>query len=48
MGAQRCSADDAFQMLVRASQRENRKLRDMAAEIVTRTASPKERSTSKS
>ena len=38
MGAQRCSADDAFQILVRASQRENRKLRDMAAEIVARTA----------
>lgn len=29
--------DDAFQMLVRASQRENRKLRDIAAEIVQRT-----------
>jgi GAF domain-containing protein len=28
---------DAFQMLVRASQRENRKLRDVAEEIVTRT-----------
>ena len=38
MGAQRCSADDAFQILVRASQRENRKLREMAAEIVARTA----------
>ena len=37
MGAQRCSADEAFQILVRASQRENRKLRDMAAEIVART-----------
>ena len=38
MGAQRCSADVAFELLVRASQRENRKLREMAAEIVARTA----------
>lgn len=30
--------DEAFQLLVRASQRENRKLRDIAAEIVARTA----------
>lgn len=30
------SPDDAFQMLVRASQRENRKLREIAAEIVER------------
>lgn len=36
MGAQRCSADDAFQMLVRASQRENRKLREIAEELVQR------------
>ncbi|MDQ4091213.1 MAG: GAF and ANTAR domain-containing protein [Actinomycetota bacterium] len=36
MGAQRCSADEAFQALVRASQRENRKLREMAEEIVAR------------
>lgn len=28
------NADEAFQVLVRASQRENRKLRDVAAEIV--------------
>jgi GAF domain-containing protein len=28
------SSDDAFQLLVRASQRENRKLRDIAAELV--------------
>jgi GAF domain-containing protein len=34
--------DEAFQLLVRASQRENRKLRDISAEIVSRTA---ERST---
>lgn len=32
------SPDAAFQMLVSASQRENRKLRDIAAEIVERTA----------
>jgi GAF domain-containing protein len=37
MGAQRCSADDAFQILVRASQRENRKLREIAEEIVAKT-----------
>lgn len=32
--------DDAFQLLVRASQRENRKLRDIAAELVQRTQRP--------
>lgn len=31
------SPEDAFQILVRASQRENRKLRDIATEIVERT-----------
>ena len=31
------SPQDAFQILVRASQRENRKLREVAEEIVTRT-----------
>jgi GAF domain-containing protein len=36
MGAQRCSADEAFQILVRASQRENRKLREIAEELVGR------------
>lgn len=36
MGAQRCSADEAFQILVRASQRENRKLREIADELVGR------------
>ena len=36
MGAQRCSADEAFQVLVRASQRENRKLREIADQIVSR------------
>jgi GAF domain-containing protein len=30
------NADEAFQLLVRASQRENRKLRDIAAELVER------------
>jgi GAF domain-containing protein len=30
------NADDAFQLLVRASQRENRKVRDIAAELVER------------
>jgi GAF domain-containing protein len=36
MGAQRCTADEAFQLLVRASQRENRKLREVAEQIVLR------------
>ena len=30
--------DEAFHLLVRASQRENRKLRDVAVEIVSRVA----------
>lgn len=34
MGAQRCGADEAFAILVRASQRENRKLREIAEQIV--------------
>jgi GAF domain-containing protein len=38
MGAQRCSADEAFQILVKASQRENRKLREVAEQIVARAA----------
>ena len=37
MATQRCSADAAFDLLRRASQRENRKLRDVAMDIVTRT-----------
>jgi GAF domain-containing protein len=37
MGNQRCSADQAFQILVRASQRENRKLREIAQELVDRS-----------
>jgi transcriptional regulator with GAF, ATPase, and Fis domain len=35
MGAQRCSADDAFALLVKASQRENVKVRDIAERIVS-------------
>ncbi len=34
MAAQSCSADEAFDLLVRASQRSNRKLRDIAQELV--------------
>jgi GAF domain-containing protein len=34
MGMNRCSADEAFAMLVKVSQRENRKLRDVARQIV--------------
>ena len=37
MGQQRCSADEAFDLLRRASQRENRKLRDIALDLVART-----------
>jgi GAF domain-containing protein len=40
MGAEHISADHAFELLVRASQRENRKLRDIAADIVARTEHP--------
>ena len=36
MASSHCSADEAFAMLVHASQRENRKLRDIAFEIVER------------
>lgn len=38
MAGGRHDPDSAFQMMVRASQRENRKLRDIATEIVERTA----------
>jgi GAF domain-containing protein len=37
MARSRCTSEDAFAILVRASQRENRKLRDIAAEIVERS-----------
>lgn len=36
MAAERCNADEAFQILVRASQNQNRKLRAIAIEIVDR------------
>lgn len=35
MSQQRCNADDAFAVLRRASQGRNRKLRDIAADMVT-------------
>ena len=38
MATQRCTADEAFDLLRRASQRENRKLRDVAADLVRHTA----------
>ena len=38
MGARHCDADTAFAELQRASQHQNRKLRDIAAEIVDRQA----------
>jgi len=37
MNALGCGPDEAFDVLVKQSQRENRKLRDVAAEIVART-----------
>lgn len=40
MATSRCTPDRAFEMLVKASQRENRKLRDIAAEIVARHTVP--------
>lgn len=40
MATQRCHADDAFAVLVRRSQHENRKLRDIAAELVAEHAAP--------
>lgn len=36
MAAQRCGPDAAFQILARASQNQNRKLRAVATEIVER------------
>ena len=38
MAQQRCTADEAFALLVRHSQNHNRKLRDIAAEIVARVS----------
>ena len=40
MAAQRCSAEEAFDLLRRASQRENRKLRDIATQIVEHVQLP--------
>lgn len=37
MARSRCTPDEAFNLLVRASQRENRKLRDIANELVERS-----------
>lgn len=37
MGQERCSAEEAFDLLRRHSQNTNRKLRDVATEIITRT-----------
>ncbi len=42
MGARRCSADEAFQMLVRISELENRSLHRVAEELVSRAALPQE------
>ena len=38
MARHRCTADEAFQMLSQASQRENRKLRDLARSVVASVA----------
>jgi GAF domain-containing protein len=38
MSTMRCTAEEAFEVLVKQSQRENRKLRDVAREIAARTA----------
>lgn len=45
MGAQRCTSEEAFQNLVRASQRDNRKLREVAQQIVARATGQPEVST---
>ena len=41
MGDRRCTADEAFTILTKLSQDTNRKVRDIAAAIVARAASPK-------
>ena len=43
MATQRCGADEAFQVLVRASQRENRKLREIAEATVGEAAQRRRR-----
>jgi GAF domain-containing protein len=45
MATRRCTAEKAFQMLVQASQRNNEKLRDIAARIVASQAAPQGAST---
>ncbi|MBB4744750.1 GAF domain-containing protein [Actinoplanes octamycinicus] len=40
MGQRRCSADEAFTILSRASQESNRKLREVAADLVERAQRP--------
>ncbi len=40
IGQSRISPEEAFNLLVRASQRENRKLREIAAEVVERAQNP--------
>jgi AmiR/NasT family two-component response regulator len=42
MASQHCGPDEAFDLLRRASQRENRKLRDLAVDLVERTGVAKE------
>jgi GAF domain-containing protein len=42
IGARRCSADEAFEMLVRVSQRTNRSLHHVAEELVSKAALPQE------
>jgi GAF domain-containing protein len=41
MASRHCSADEAFELLVQASQRNNEKLRDIAARIVTSQTTPR-------
>ena len=38
MASRRCTPDEAFQLLVQASQRNNEKLRDIAARVVASQA----------
>jgi GAF domain-containing protein len=40
MGERRCTADEAFDILTKASQNTNRKVRDIAAALVARTERP--------
>ena len=41
MTSRRCTADQAFALLTQASQHQNRKLRDIADELVARTQAPR-------